>query len=1305
MGFNIGVHRIYVDWNGDGLFTHANSNISTYIDGPGSFQSGRDRTNLVLGRWRSGQYERTFINNTKIFSKSYSSSPIYGLMKKGRKIKETLQIGAGSEVTIFAGRLLKVIPLPAKHGGERHVRIQAIGILDWIRRKKNIQIEPQSGIKSGAVASLITDQIGIPTADTDFDDGQTTLVRYIVDGDQNPVEALQDVADNEGGLLGENAAGQAIFEDRAHRFAAPHTVSQAIYGPAGHPTATVNYSKCTPIDGDEEIFNEVIAKVSTYNLTEEKLLWTLVDIFDVKANASASFSIATGVTKTIKAIPTKASGEIGVHDWTTITLFANTAADGSGTDLSTQMNVSMEEFENSCLLHITNGSASTAWITKLKLYGLMIVKADAVEVSRSDSASIGDIGPSTLNLPAKFLSSIEEAEAFCEYWLAAYKDERIGVNIEVQCNATANNLLEAQNRWISDRITVVDEEGLSADYYVENKKIVFDDQYGVMTMTLRCSPVVGSTWAASAVDYSARSVRLIPSNTVPDQLLWTQAIALEKSILFYCGAEKWNAGITEAEFRAYRIPEGTSVQSVDLRTVDEGGTFAHNGTDSYIVSSIFADWKGFMYELFYGSYPGVWYWAIRLKNEDGWSNWTDGNQYPQYVVDNIDTASNAIYDVGPPSSFTATIKPGVQTGTAIIEATRPAVNGNRLFSVAFQIRDATAGSWRNVDADAGAAETLYDGSEIDHTFNPLTGELRKTSGTYGDAATEGGLLLIDVRQNSFDHRCCRWYEVSPAQFSGATISGLSAFKAAFDLNVNGEYNFLRCKIVRHPKIWNVTEPAANDDGFQGPSGFYKRSYLTPQNLGDVMSDVFVSPPFVIPTGLTIADLEARIWFENTYSISDDEYFTDTIVEAPTNTAIMPLLLVAQIFDPTMTGAPADGSYAMIRIPKNLYIERVTTLADAVGTVDVDVRVCSFANFPADAGDSIVAAAPPSLAAASKYEDATLTGWTRSLLQGECLVFYIANAADLKALTITLHCSNVLVIGSEAEPGSDSLPGPWGYWPLDEVSTFVVPNAPSIWTGASGSGENGRYLWIKQTFQLEGDVESLANGPTYGPIYIPADKYLTAFWKTPSRTLGFGSWSGGLDGSWYWDSAACLANVRFIGAKVYTKNIGSAVGICGYQPKFRNSAGATVYGTLIGTTSGATENEFTLGDNEHVTQVNGYYSGSSAFSSKIYKLEFVTNTGSHAYGTNTGTSFALTIPADVSTGSYQFCGLFINYGGGACRAVGVIYYIDTYDASVLVPDNAIGWNFYMSVDNEDFYQMNVEVGAIALGSTFTFPIPE
>ena len=82
-----------------------------------------------------------------------------------------------------------------------------------------------------------------------------------------------------------------------------------------------------------------------------------------------------------------------------------------------------------------------------------------------------------------------------------------------------------------------------------------------------------------------------------------------------------------------------------------------------------------------------------------------------------------------------------QNGNSGVNGLTPSkVNGNRIMSVAFQIRDASAGAWRNIDADAGAADTLYDGSEINHTFNPATGVLRKESGDYGGATSSGGFL-------------------------------------------------------------------------------------------------------------------------------------------------------------------------------------------------------------------------------------------------------------------------------------------------------------------------------------------------------------------------------------------------------------------------------------------------------------------------------------------------------------------------------------------------------------------------------------
>ena len=384
---------------------------------------------------------------------------------------------------------------------------------------------------------------------------------------------------------------------------------------------------------------------------------------------------------------------------------------------------------------------------------------------------------------------------------------------------------------------------------------------------------------------------------------------------------------------------------------------------------------------------------------------------------------------------------------------------------------------------------------------------------------------------------------------------------------------------------------------------------------------------------------------------------------------------------------------MIRIPCDLYISGVTLLADQSGSIQFDIRRCLFDSYPDGPGDSIVATSPPALSSSLSYQDFTLAGWARALNRGDVLVLYVeSGAVSVQKATLTIECLATLTIGSGAVPGSEPLPSPWAYWPMDEVSTFQVTGSPSIWWAGSGSGKSGRFLYVKHTFQLEGDTESLANGPAYGPAYIPPDRYLKGYWKSPNRSIGVGGWAGGGAGTLFFDDSWALQNVRVIGYKIWTNSVdGGPVGIKGWQAIYRDSDGDTAYGPVRGTTSGETENQFILGDDEYITGIKGYcgWSDQSAFKQKIIRLEFVTNLGSHIFGSPYDTPFTIDIPAAGPDRSHTFAGLYGSYAADpkAIRKVGVLYYIDTFESADLIPDDVIGWNLYTSEDGVSFHKAN------------------
>ena len=77
------------------------------------------------------------------------------------------------------------------------------------------------------------------------------------------------------------------------------------------------------------------------------------------------------------------------------------------------------------------------------------------------------------------------------------------------------------------------------------------------------------------------------------------------------------------------------------------------------------------------------------------------------------------------------------------------------------------------------------------------------------------------------------------------------------------------------------------------------------------------------------------------------------------------------------------------------------LADASGSIVVDVWKDTYANFPPTDADSITASAPPTISAATKSQDSTLTGWTTAIAAGSILRFNVDSAATVTRVTVSL----------------------------------------------------------------------------------------------------------------------------------------------------------------------------------------------------------------------------------------------------------------------------------------------------------------
>ncbi|MBA7567058.1 hypothetical protein ES708_08758 [subsurface metagenome] len=101
-------------------------------------------------------------------------------------------------------------------------------------------------------------------------------------------------------------------------------------------------------------------------------------------------------------------------------------------------------------------------------------------------------------------------------------------------------------------------------------------------------------------------------------------------------------------------------------------------------------------------------------------------------------------------------------------------------------------------------------------------------------------------------------------------------------------------------------------------------------------------------------------------------------------------------------AIATGQKGHLEIPFACTITRVTALADQTGSIVVDIWKDSYANFPPTNADSITSATPPTISAAQKSQDSTLTGWTTAIAAGDILAFNVDSCTTITRVTISLR---------------------------------------------------------------------------------------------------------------------------------------------------------------------------------------------------------------------------------------------------------------------------------------------------------------
>ena len=472
-------YTLLVDWNNDGDFTDTHDDISGDTLSV-TWSRGRDYASALQGKTVSGKLTATLINTEGKYSPSNTSSALTGNILPGRSIK--LQAGSGSFPYTFPvafndgvrwkGKLDKIKPSPAAVG-RKTATLTAFGTLGYLNQFET-QLASQTNRRTDQAVGDILDDVGLTSSDDrDLDTGKTTISRFWMSG-KKTIDALRLVEEAEAGLIKESKSGQIAFENRYHRLTqTASTTSQATFSDADGAAQT--FSSIVQADPLSTIVNHLEATARTFNTASVAVLWTHPE------TGAASPTLAPGEAKTFEAEfpnPDSANNAMEVDAWTTpaatTDYLLNSASDGTGTNLTSQITVTQTKTAERMAITLTNSATGdSGYLTKLQARGTAVSTKNPCTVRSIDSTSQSSYGERKYVAKTKFIPTTSEAQDWCDYHASIYGSPTNILTMNIAASTTGN-IGNALSRDLSDRITITATNdaklGVNADFFIESEK-------------------------------------------------------------------------------------------------------------------------------------------------------------------------------------------------------------------------------------------------------------------------------------------------------------------------------------------------------------------------------------------------------------------------------------------------------------------------------------------------------------------------------------------------------------------------------------------------------------------------------------------------------------------------------------------------------------------------------------------------------------------------------------------------------------------------------------------------------------------
>lgn len=465
-------YTLAIDFTDDGDFTSAGEAITADLLHM-SWRLGMAQPYDTVAAPISARF--TLRNQQRAYSPEYTAANL----KPGVPIRIQSNDGLTTR-THFTGFIERIEPQSGAQG-ERQAVIHAVGPEHWLTQQR-IRLPPQVNARADTVIAAVLDasplrqtplaghwlldvpahaEVGLNTRlggtyPRALETGQSTFAYTADTWDAGlpALDAIRQLTGSERGRFFVDRFGHLNFYNRHHTILAAAPVAVFADNMDG-----LEY------DYGAYIANHVEVPLIPRSLgTPGSILWQLATPQKVEPGEAGVRRLTTPYRDTLD----RPIGAVTVlAPVAGIDFSANTQPDGSGTDYTARLSVTVEEAgASSAVLAFRSSATVTLYVLAgAQLRGTPLHRGDPAVVEQTDLASRNRYGPHRLRLDTPDLGTVEEAENMARFELTRRKDPRGHVR-SLQISGTLH-LTQMLTRTLFDRITVQETQtNHAADYFI-----------------------------------------------------------------------------------------------------------------------------------------------------------------------------------------------------------------------------------------------------------------------------------------------------------------------------------------------------------------------------------------------------------------------------------------------------------------------------------------------------------------------------------------------------------------------------------------------------------------------------------------------------------------------------------------------------------------------------------------------------------------------------------------------------------------------------------------------------------------------